>query len=155
MIQRLQSIFLFLSFAAGAAALFLPVAHFYKGFTFPVDLNQLLQTDNIPFLVSGGLIKLAAFLSLIGIFLFKKRKRQINIVRVAQFLLLALLIYGIYLFYPFTNTHTTLKGWPLVDNYLTRHFAIFLPFVMYFFNAAAIQYIKSDEKLVRSMDRLR
>ena len=155
MIQRLQSIFLFLSFAVGAAALFLPVAHFYKGFAFPVDIDQLLQKDNIPFLVSGGLIKVAAFISLIAIFLFKKRKRQINVIRFAQVLLVGLFFYSIFLFYPFEFNNIAEQGWPLIDAYLTKHFAIFLPFVMYFFNASAIQYIKSDEKLVRSMDRLR
>lgn len=155
MIQRIQSIWLFLSAAMGFAALFLPVAHFYQGFQFPIDFESFVNVDNYKELVSGGLLKIAAFLSLIAIFMFRKRKRQITFVRIAQILLFLLILFGIYCFYPFSNITDAKQLLNLTDKYLTKYWAIFIPFIMLVLNRMAIRKIKEDDALVRSMDRLR
>jgi len=153
MIQRVQSIFLFLAGALGIAALFLPVSHFYKGFQFPVNVEGLMQ--NYPFMITGGLLKIAGLISLIAIFLFRNRKRQINIVRIAQLLLVILIGYGIYMFYPFTDIQNIDTLLPAAQKYVTEHWAFWMPLAMILLNALGIFYIRKDDKLVRSADRLR
>jgi len=153
MIQRIQSIFLLLAGALGIAALFLPVSHFYNGFKLPVDINSIVE--NYPYWLTGGLIKVAALISLGSIFLYKNRKRQINVTRVSQLFLLAVLIFGVYMFYPFDGLKDTAKILPNAQKYITKHWAIFMPFAMLVFNALAIYFIKKDHKIVRSSERLR
>jgi len=153
MIQRIQSIFLFLAGALGIAALFLPVSHFYKGFHFPVNIEGIMQ--NYPFMITGGLLKITGLISLVAIFLFKNRKRQINIVRIAQILLLILLGYAVYMFYPFVGLQNTDTLPTAAKNYITQHWAFWMPIAMMLFNAIGIFYIRKDEKLVKSADRLR
>ncbi len=153
MIQRIQSVFLFLAAGLGIAALFLPVAHFYQGFTFPADVQFMM--DNWKFSTFGGILKVSALISLIAIFLFKKRKRQIIWVRIAQFLCFAAICFGVYCFYPFKALPETNQIWPMIQAYITKYWAIFFPFLVLIFNALAIRFIKKDDKLVRSMDRLR
>jgi len=153
MIQRVQSIFLFLAGAIGIAALFLPVSHFYKGFQFPVNVESI--TQNYPFMITGGLLKIAAIISLVSIFLFRNRRRQINIVRIAQLLVVILIGYGIYMFYPFTGLQNTETLLPKAQEYVSQHWAFWVPLAMLLFNTLGIIYIKKDDKLVRSADRLR
>jgi len=153
MIQRIQSIFLVLAAGLGIAALFLPLSHFYGGFKFPVDVPSL--TKDYPFMITGGLIKVAALISLIGIFLYKKRKRQIDVVRMAQVLLVILLGYAIYMFYPFDGLKDTSKIMENTQQYVTKYWAFWMPLAMLLFNALAIRFIKKDDRLVRSSERLR
>lgn len=153
MIQRIQSIFLFLAGALGIAALFLPVSHFYKGFQFPINIEGLVQ--NYPFMITGGLLKIAGLISLVAIFLYRNRKRQINIVRFAQLLLVALLAYAVYMFYPFTGIQNTNTLLPAAQKYITEHWAFWMPLAMLLLNALGIFYIRKDDNLVRSSNRLR
>jgi len=153
MIQRIQSIFLVLAAGLGIAALFLPLSHFYGGFKFPVDVPAI--TKNYPFMVTGGLVKIAALISLIGIFLYKNRKRQINIIRIAQVLLVGLIGFAIYMFYPFDGFKDSTKILENVQQYITKNWAFWMPLGMLLFNALAIRFIKKDHRLVRSSERLR
>jgi len=153
MIQRIQSIFLLLAGALGIAALFLPLSHFYEGFRFPVNVESMMQ--NYPFMITGGLLKVAALISLVAIFLFRNRKRQINIVRIAQLLLVGLIGYAIYMFYPFTGWQNINTLLPAAQKYVTQHWAFWMPLAMLVFNAIGIFYIRKDDKLVRSANRLR
>jgi len=153
MIQRVQSIFLFIAAGLGIAALFLPVSHFYKGFHLPVNVEAILQ--NYPFMITGGLFIVAALISLVAIFLFRNRKRQINVVRVAQFLLLVLIAYGIYMFYPFSGFKNVDTLLPAAQKYVSQYWAFWMPLAMLLFNALGIFYIKKDDKLVKSANRLR
>lgn len=153
MIQRIQSIFLVLAAGLGIAALFLPLSHFYSGFKFPVDVPSL--TKDYPFMVAGGLVKIAALISLIALFLYKKRKRQINVVRISQVLLVVLIGFAIYMFYPFEGLKDTSKIMENTQQYITKYWAFWMPLAMLLFNALAIRFIKKDDQLVRSSERLR
>ncbi len=153
MIQRIQSIFLVLAAGLGIAALFLPLSHFYEGFQLPVDVAKL--TKDYPFMLAGGLLKVAALISLIGIFLYKNRKHQINVVRIAQLLLVVLIGFAIYMFYPYEGLKDTSKIVANAQQYVTKYWACWMPLAMLLFNALAIRFIKKDDRLVRSSDRLR
>jgi len=153
MIQRIQSIFLMLAAGLGIAALFLPVSHFYGGFSFPVDIQKI--GENYPYWLTGGLIKVAALISLVSIFLYKNRKRQINIIRLAQVLLIVLFGFAIYMFYPFEGLKDSSTITNKAQQYVSKYWAFWMPLAALLFNALAIRFIKKDDALVRSSERLR
>ena len=139
MIQRIQTIYLLLATIAGVALIFIP---------FGIDTSAGNATNAV-LLVKNMLTDLiavsaVAVVSFISIFLFKNRQAQMKLVLLAILLslgLIALFAYGL----------TTHVGWP---NYGFKLGAI-LPLFMLIFNILAYAGIKSDENLVRSMDRLR
>jgi len=71
-------------------------------------------------------------------------------------LLLVILIgYGVYMFYPFTGLQNADNLLPAAQKYISKHWAFWMPLAMLFLNALGIFYIRKDEKLVKSADRLR
>ncbi len=138
MIQRVQTIYLLLVTLACIALILVPF-----GGIAAVDgtLTPLIVKEMLIDAVAVSMIGLIAFIS---IFLFKNRKRQLKIVLfniVLSFGLIGLFAYGIY-------AHVGIK------NYVFKFGAI-LPIFILIFNVLAYAGIKSDENLVRSMDRLR
>jgi hypothetical protein len=81
--------------------------------------------------------------SLIAVFLYKNRKTQIRLVLVA----LLVSIINLVLFFSETQKFVPGEG----GYTLTAIFAIFVPVLLFF----AIRGIRRDEKLVKSLDRLR
>ncbi|MBT5859459.1 MAG: DUF4293 family protein [Flavobacteriales bacterium] len=133
MIQRVQSLFLF--FAAKSSLVIL----FYA----PVFINEsnteeflLLKDVQFPTLV----LSLSILLSIYSIFLYKNRLLQLKIVSFAKlavslsFLLLVLL--------------------PVKEGFVMYYgqFFLLVPFLVLFLST---YFIKKDEKLVRSADRIR
>lgn len=132
MIQRIQTIWLFLTSVAGLLAVLLPVA----GTTvlFEYVLNSILA--------------LAIILPLATIFLYKNRKLQIKLCYAVLILFMLLyILYGIFFaLYPTTITASS-NGVLLLWGAL--------PLIAILLDVLAIRAIKKDEKLVRSLDRLR
>jgi 4-amino-4-deoxy-L-arabinose transferase-like glycosyltransferase len=83
-----------------------------------------------------------ALLALIAVFLFKKRKRQILI----GYIILLVLVLDYVVFFAFRFDLNALTSGILT---------FLLPFVAAIFDYLAIKGIRKDEKLVRSLDRLR
>lgn len=142
MIQRIQSIWLLL--AAAAAFLTLKFS-FYGGNKLIAATNtkvheSLTAQSNIVITILSAGIGLAA---LISIFLYKNRKQQFRIALVA---LLASVV-NIILFFLESRKFVAGEG-----NYtLTSAFAFVVPVFLFL----ALRGIKKDEKLVKSLDRLR
>ena len=138
MIQRIQSVWLLLAAAAAFASLQFP---FYNGLTEAgKPLVYVTAQSNLLLLILTAGVGLA---SLIAIFLYKNRKMQSRIV------LIALLVSVINLVLFFMQTQKFLPG---QGNYnLTAIFAIVAPVLL----ILAMRGIKKDEKLVKSLDRLR
>jgi dipeptide/tripeptide permease len=141
MIQRLQSIWLLLAAAAAFCSL---KFSFYSGNMIAENQTkarvELTAQSNLLLLILTAGVGIA---SLIAIFLYKNRKLQLRIV------LLTLLVSIINLVLFFMQTK---KFVPDAGNYaLTAVFALFIPVLLFF----AIRGIRRDEKLVKSLDRLR
>jgi len=142
MIQRIQSIWLLL--AAAAAFLTLKFS-FYAGNKLVAATNtkvheELTARSNIMITILSAGVGLAA---LICIFLYKNRKQQFRIALIA---LLASVV-NIVLFFLEARKFVAGEG-----NYtLTAAFAFAVPV----FIILALRGIKKDEKLVKSLDRLR
>ena len=141
MIQRLQSVWLLLAAAAAFCSL---QFSFYSGNMIAANQAKSFavlnaQSNLLLLILSAG----AGIASLISIFLYKNRKTQLRIV------LVTLLVSIINLVLFFTQTKKFVPG---EGNYnLTAIFAIVVPI----FLILAMRGIKKDEKLVKSLDRLR
>lgn len=141
MIQRLQSVWLLLAAVAAFCSIKLS---FYSGHL--IEGNQ--PKPNVPLTAQSNLLLLiltagVGIASLIAIFLYKNRKMQLRIVLIT--LLVSLLNLGLY----YSETQKYVPGEGTIS--LWAVFAIFIPILLFF----AIRGIRRDEKLVKSLDRLR
>ncbi|HMG15954.1 MAG TPA: DUF4293 domain-containing protein [Saprospiraceae bacterium] len=150
MIQRIQSIFLLLA-SLFVLSLFMPsvalaTADMSKSAILPAFLQDgifnLKDSDLLLFLVLG-----AGVLALISIFLFKNRKTQMKIVALMMIVSLAVAVIAFWLFYH--NTENIKEGVAHLD------YGMAGPFLSIIFGSLANRAIRKDEKLVKSMDRLR
>jgi hypothetical protein len=141
MIQRLQSVWLLLAAAAAFCSL---QFSFYSGNMIAANQAKsfaaLNAQSNLLLLILSAGVGIA---SLISIFLYRNRKTQLRIV------LITLLVSIINLVLFFTQTKKFVPGEGVYN--LTAIFAIIVPV----FLILAIRGIKKDEKLVKSLDRLR
>lgn len=138
MIQRVQTIYLFLVSLACIVFIFIPFGY-TKTPTGNVEIFTVKQF--VPDLVLTIVVAVFAFVS---IFLFKNRITQMKVVLVNILLsisLIGLMIFGI----------TKHIG---IENYNFR-FGVIFPIFIFLFNMLAYGSIKQDENLVKSMDRLR
>jgi len=129
MIQRIQTVYLLLTFCLMAAIVFIPfsISSFTTGFY-------------------EGFFTIIAIAVIITVFLYKKRKLQIRIC----YALLFAQVFAYLFFFIFDRT-------PLSLTELFQHtrFTFVFPFIACILVYLAIRGIKKDEKLVRSLDRLR
>ncbi|OQP53728.1 DUF4293 family protein [Niastella populi] len=141
MIQRLQSVWLLLAAAAAFCSL---KFSFYSGNMIAENQQKtfasLTAQSNLMLLILTAGVGIT---SIIAIFLYKDRKMQLRLV------LAALLVSIINLVLFFVETRKFVPNEGAFD--LTAIFAIFVPVFLFF----AIRGIRRDEKLVKSLDRLR
>lgn len=161
MIQRVQTIFLFLSGIAIILMAFFPIAVFtdaaaaetntkYMIFTIfevsnEVGPNPFSFWFNLPILIFVAAI---AVISITAIFLYKKRPLQMKLTQIGIFLNI-LLVMGILFFYIDQIEQVT----GTMANY--QDIGIYLPLISLVFLILANRFIRKDEKMVRSVDRLR
>lgn len=170
MIQRKQSVYLFLAAALLSITYFVPLSTFIgekdslvlylyhveslvPGFSSPFSSFFIL-----PLIIPVTLI---VIISIVTIFLYKNRKVQLILVR---FMLLLLLIYlGVYFFYYIDVLENQSGGYPsyqysvpILETGMQIPTVIFIiPLVSAMLLFMAVRGITNDEKLVRSTDRLR
>ena len=146
MIQRIQTVYLVLAAACGFGALALPLATTGQG----VQNSALFSDAAFTVQDNPGLLALfaaAGILSLVAVFLYKKRPVQMRVTRIA----LVADIVGLVL--------TVILFWRDLDNLGSVEPAdgagSYLPFAFILFAVLALRGISKDENLVRSADRLR
>jgi len=146
MIQRIQSIYLFLAAAASFGLLGVPFATTPEA----VDASGIFADsaynleDSLALLI---FFAIAGALSVAAIFMFRNRKTQMMITRVAFVTNIIGLILGIVLFMQDSGQW---EG----DN-VNDGLGLYLPIVACLLLFLALRNIQKDEKLVRSSDRLR
>ncbi|MEO6524480.1 MAG: DUF4293 domain-containing protein [Mucilaginibacter sp.] len=155
MIQRIQSVWLLLASLAIFALFFFPIAHgVYIG-----GSVKTIKVDGIYEDINGQLLRTVSFLALtiativigilplIIIFLYKNRKQQIAL---GYSFMLVLVGFSFWM-------SQTVKGIAEGITFGTNNMGIgiFLSSVSIVFVLLAIRAIKSDEKLIKSADRLR
>ncbi|MGY0407712.1 MAG: DUF4293 domain-containing protein [Polaribacter sp.] len=143
MIQRIQTIYLLLAAIISGALIF--VFNLWKSKKIEVFAMQLLEDHSTILKVLPILFLVSAIISVIAIFLFKNRKLQFVMVRLAilvNLILLGLLIY----------VSLTLPGEAAVSE---NGIGMFIPILAVLLLVLANKAIKKDEDLVKSVDRLR
>ncbi len=146
MIQRIQSIFLLLAAAAAFALFAFPFASTPSAVATSEMFadGQYNLSDNIALLI---LFCLAGGLAFISIFMFKNRKTQLLVGRLAIVANIIGLVLAIALFMQDKDKLGTVDPEDGVG--------LYLPFLFLVFALLAARFIGKDEKLVKSMDRLR
>ena len=152
MIQRRQSIYLFLAMAFTALLWISP-------FDFLITENHQ-DLENVPAAFVDGkyniydhiifsvLATLGAIVSFFAIFLYRNRKLQIRISQFALLLNVALLVISLVIFYQSVVEISNILIW---QPYIGWANPVLASLCIIF----AIKLIQKDEKLVKSMDRLR
>jgi hypothetical protein len=156
MIQRKQSLFLLLAALSGIALYFFPLVSFlselnyfklyvyeFKNMTPSSEIEFGIMTILPMIVISAGII----FLSLFTLLKYKNRILQVRLARFTM-LLTIFLIAGIFFLYP-----------SIVEKqmFIEPEFEMgaYFPFGILLFLYLANVFILKDEKLVRSIDRLR
>lgn len=155
MIQRVQSVYMFLVVVLMSFLLMFPVISFehQDGSIlqfFSYGLKRISASGNEVILYSFPLLILVlviTILNFINIFLYKKRTRQIRIC-VFNILLMIGLVFLCFYYQRYINNNV-----PVTNHALKLPMVI--PLICIIFNLLAIRGIGADELLVRSYDRLR
>ncbi|MCD6544556.1 MAG: DUF4293 domain-containing protein [Flavobacteriaceae bacterium] len=144
MLQRIQTIYLLIAtLLAGGIIYVLPLWTNNDGVE--IYLKNLIQSEDWKMISMVVAFGLSAILSFIAIFLYKNRKQQIGINRfniVVNFYLLGIIVYHLLIL-------------PGESEILEKGIGLFIPVLMIVFLALANKSILKDEKLVKSVDRLR
>lgn len=150
MLQRIQTVYLILASACMLLAVWLPLAVFsIDGKPVSFEAMGFFMNDEIIFPTWGlfAIGALSAVLSLIIIFLYKKRILQI---RLTGFNIL--LMVG---FYAFFAVLIYMRNPEVNSTFEKVGFGIAMPFIAMVFSYLAIRKIGADEALVRSLNRIR
>ena len=150
MIQRIQSLYLFLSLLLGLMSLFIPwvtyeqgeVAYVFEAFHFNAELINTTATSLLIILLSA--------LVAVGLISFKNRKLQMRLIKTAMFLSMMLL-----LGFAFDHYQNIERLKALGEVTMSYGFPIIFPVVNLILLWLAHRGVKKDEDLIRSVDRLR
>lgn len=155
MIQRIQSVYLFVVFILSLVLLFMPLVSFVdldnqtkiilNAFHFVNSKSEVIP--DTPLLVSlSGAIIFVVLDSLIAIFVFKNRKTQMKMCMYS--ILMQIIIIGLIVYYSYIGNSGN-------DLQIKPQFAAVLPLITLVVTYLAYRGIKKDENLVKSFDRLR
>ena len=152
MIQRRQTLFLFLGIVALLLCLFFPVLRIDSdgmgGSVLLFNIGQRMADGTLSFSnwPMFALLAIACAMSVVDIFLYKKRKLQAKVCLWSVILCLAW-----YAFVALVYSHRGL----FVEGNIHIKFSACLPLVAIIFFVMAYKRIIADEKLVRAADRIR
>lgn len=141
MLQRIQTIYLLMVIICMVLTFVFPITALIPEEQIPVDV--FLRIDNFPIL--SAIIAFVTLLTCVIIFLYKKRKLQVQLCWFSNVLII--LFYALFFFLPgFENLSSTFQSIKI---------GVVFPLIGLIFNILAILFIKKDEKLIRSLDRIR
>jgi len=149
MIQRIQTIFLALAAGANLSVFGLPFAEVNEKIA-----NSTLFTNDLLYNLQDNTILLVAYalsgvLALVAIFLFKNRKQQMLVTRIAAVVTIISVVLTVVFFW---QDYQTLAANTAVDDGIGAYTPVIGVILLFLANF----YIGKDEKLVRSSyDRLR
>ena len=146
MLQRIQSIFLLLAGAASLGLFGVPFATTPKAVEGSmIFADAAYNVQDQPALMA--LFGVAGALALVGIFLFGNRLLQMRMSIFAFIANLIGVVFGVLFFMQSSND--------VGDSTINDSLGAYLPIVAMILLLVAYRFINKDEKLVRSMDRLR
>jgi peptidoglycan/LPS O-acetylase OafA/YrhL len=146
MIQRIQSIFFFLAALALAALFTFPMATTPDASGEGIFADAEYTSGDLPFLMI--LTGIGILVALVALFTFRNRPLQMRMgyLVIVMSILIPALAYWLYM--------QDAAGMP-ADVEVHDGFGLYLPFIALVCAIVANYFVRKDEKLVRSMDRLR
>jgi len=144
MIQRIQTLYLFLSAVISLGLIFLFSLWKNVGEAEYYALS-LLNESNFAFIIIPVFFLISGLLSLISLFFYNHRLKQFIINRIN--ILINLILLGVLIYHLLT-----LSGEAQVSE---KGIGVFLPIIVIVLLVMANKAIKKDEDLVKSVDRLR
>lgn len=155
MIQRIQTVYLFLIVLLMGLLLFIPLAEITAmGSIFDFTASGWLSQEghmSISMLPVMIFLVLLIIYNLLIIFLYKNRLLQVKLAKLNG-ILLAILIAVVVMSADYVAEQIFSEGEAYTVDYAIGTYVSFFPLI---FNYLAIRAIKKDEELVRSADRLR
>ena len=162
MIQRIQTIYLLIVSILSFVCLISQIGYYtfgeevvasFSNFTFTsYSLCNSYQSMG-PYAL-GVLLLMVIFFSIVSIMLFRKRMRQLRLTILSSLFLVGYtVVYALFAYFYKENIDLTL-GTADTSTFHVRFVALF-PVLCLILNIMAIQGIRKDEALVRSLDRLR
>lgn len=155
MIQRIQSVFLFVAVVFATMLMFTPIAAFdygehvmeltVLGVTNQVDTNFFSGVYTLPLLL---LTIFTILIPLVTIFLYKKRSLQIKLSSLNVFL--NAIICGLIFLYYSSDIQKNISS-----EYVKYLFGTYIPLINMVMSVLAMRWIKKDIDLIKSVDRLR
>jgi len=156
MIQRIQTVYLVLAALSVFAVFFVNIAQFGDavGGSNLLGLYQLKKSNGelgavLASLPAIALLSLAGAIQLFSIFVYRKRKQQMQFVRFSYVLLVASIVA---IWYFVDQNYWSLN---LSEPDLQYRAGFYLPFVSFAFAWLANRSIRNYEELVKSLDRIR
>lgn len=156
MIQRIQSLLLLIVSLSSIALIFSPILAFeYNNSAYLMTAYESINISTTELMVNnmgiGVLAGLVAVLSLVIIFMYKRRHLQVKLCGL-NILLIALNIAAMV----FYSDAVRLAITDLPDKVeVALNFGAFIPLIQLILTYLAIRFIKKDEALVRAADRIR
>lgn len=147
MIQRIQSVFLLLTALLMGGTFLCPLVGITDGNT-SLNFHSYGIGPDFPTWGVLSFAALSALLALVNIFLYKKRKLQVNIGYITALLIIVYYVTAMVYMNAFL---ARIEG----EYTINVQFGIILPVIALIFDLLAISRIKKDEKLVKSLDRIR
>lgn len=156
MLQRIQSIYLFLVFVFAILFLTFPLGHFFiEGIAYPLKASGITLPEPYAQTVSLGYLQIIVLLLVFAIliltvyttFQFKKRLMQIKLGKLNVLLHVGLIVSAFFLI-------DSLKD-QLSPASFTYGAGVFFPLASMLFILLANRAIRKDEELVRSSQRIR
>jgi hypothetical protein len=141
MIQRVQTIWLLLAAIAGFLTTRVPL---YAGTLAGEVVKKYSATES---LLLFAVTVITALFALIAVFLFKNRRTQMRFTALGLLMSVVLIALEVWQIGEFEKSNAVLKG--------TYYWGALLPIAMVIFFILAAINIRRDEKLVKSLDRLR
>lgn len=160
MIQRIQTVFLILSSICMILFLIFPVwvktdlssGEFYQVFSTHLFHIQSSQAEPryvfLPYIYSGAVAAVSILIAWIEIFSYRNRLTQIKLGTLNSLMMAGSLVYLVFLTY---NLQEEILP-EILGSYKP---GLFMPAIALILNSIANRYIRKDEKLVRSVDRIR
>lgn len=154
MLQRIQSLYLLLSAILTIVLLFIPIGYIGSNFEYNAFVLKETQTAHIgmfTFYIAAMLI-ISAIISIVVIFMFKNRRKQMNLIALNMmlFLIAYVVMLWVYPDYIFIRKGFIVNAGDFVFNHW-----IMVGIVPAFLMILANRAIRKDEELVRSAERLR
>ena len=155
MIQRIQTVFMFLATVFAGILFFVPIAAFEHGADFmkltvfgvqnQIDAQYFSGIYSLPLLLLTLLVVAVPFVT---IFLYKKRELQYKLSSLNVFL--NAVICGLIILYYTSNIQKTIAA-----DTVSYLFGTYIPLINMVLSVLAMRWIKKDIELIKSVDRLR